>query len=114
MFQSPNVFLWLLQAVSWLYWRPPMATATKTKREPRPPRRPVLSVTQCSIPDDIHSIIRTSWFKNGQTIEVDEVRVPECDDAIEAFQHFVGGALKRGCDVCVMTTYPPEALGIKR
>jgi hypothetical protein len=71
----------------------------------------VLSVTQCSIPDDIHSIIRTSWFKNGQTIEVDEVRVPECDDAIEAFQHFVGGALKRGCDVCVMTTYPPKPWG---
>jgi hypothetical protein len=110
----PNVFLGLLRIAAWLFWRPPMATSTKTKREPRPPRRPTLSVTQCSIPDEIHSIIRTSWFKNGRMVEVDEVQVPECDDARDAFQYVVGGALKRGCDVCVMTTYPPEALGIQR
>lgn len=108
----PNVLLWLLQALAWVYWRPPMATQTKPKREPRPPRRPTLCITTAPTPHGIHSVVRTSWFRNGRMVEVDEVQIPECEDVEQAFQYFVGNALQRGCDVSVMTSYTAQDLRI--
>ncbi len=108
----PNVLLWLLQALAWVYWRPPMATQTKPKREPRPPRRPRFTFSQYPVPDEVHSIIRTTWYRNGKTVEVDEIQVLECPDANDIFHYVCGGALRQGCDVTVLTTYPPEALGV--
>jgi len=109
---TPNVFVWLLQVLSWAYWRPPMATETKPKREPRPPRRPRLSFAQFPIPPEVHSIIRTTWYKNGRTVEVDEIQLLEYDDVMDVFHYVVGGALRHGCDVTVMTTYAPADLGV--
>jgi hypothetical protein len=89
-----------------------MATPTKPKREPRPPRRPKFTFAQYPVPPEVHSIIRTTWYKNGKTVEVDEIRVMECPDAINVFHYLCGGALKQGCDVTVLTTYEPEELGV--
>jgi len=64
------------------------------------------------VPDAVHSIIRTTWYRNGKTVEVDEIQVMECDDATDIFHYVCSGALRQGCDVTVLTTYPPEALGV--
>jgi hypothetical protein len=64
------------------------------------------------VPEEVHSIIRTTWYRNGKTVEVDEIQVPECPDAIDIFHYVCGGALRRGCDVTVLTTHSPEALGV--
>ena len=109
----PSVFLWLLQAMSWVLWRPPMATTPKQRKpEPRPPRRPRFAFSQYPVPPEVHSIIRTTWYKNGKTVEVDEIQVMECPDALNVFHYVCGGALRRGCDVTVLTTYEPEELGV--
>ncbi len=107
----PNFFLGLRLAASRLFWRTPVATpGTK----PKPPRRPTLNFIQNAVPDEIHSIIRTTWFKNGKAIEVDQLFLLEDESALEVFHYLVGGALRQGCDVSVMTTYSPEALGVPR
>lgn len=106
-----NVCLGLLQALVWLIWRDPVAIA-KSRPEPKPPRRPRLTFAQYPIPDEIHSIIRTTWYKHGKTVEVDEIQLEECPDALGVFQYIVGGALKRGCDVTILTVYSPQDLGV--
>jgi hypothetical protein len=84
----------------------------KSKREPKPPRRPKLMFAQYPTPPEIHSIIRTTWYKNGKTTDVDELQLVEGKDATEVFHYLVGGALNQGCDVMVMTAYAPEDLGV--
>ena len=84
------------------------------KPKPKPPRRPTFNFVQNVVPDEIHSIIRTTWFKNGRAIEVDQLFLMEDEGVLEVFQYVVGGALRQGCDVTVMTTYSPEALGVPR
>lgn len=111
-FTSPNFFLGLLRVAAWLFWRDPVAPANAPKREPRPPRRPRFAFTQYQIPPEVHSIIRTTWYKNGRTVEVDEIQVMECPDALNVFHYLCGGALRQGCDVTVLTTYEPEELGV--
>jgi hypothetical protein len=64
------------------------------------------------MPEEVHSVIRTTWYRNGKTVEVDEIQVLECADATEIFHYVCGGALRQGCDVTVLTTYSPEALGV--
>jgi hypothetical protein len=87
---------------------------TKASLKPKPPRRPTFNFVQNVVPDEIHSIIRTTWFKNGRAIEVDQLFLLEDEQATEIFHYLVGGALRQGCDVTVMTTYSPEALGVPR
>ena len=113
MFQSPNLLLGLLRVVSWLFWRDPVAVKDRSKQEPRPPRRPTLCYTVGPIPDYIHSIVRTSWFKRGRMVEVDEFQILESDESTEAFHSVVGQALSQGADVSVLSTYPAHALGIR-
>lgn len=108
----PNVFLGLLRVAGWLLWRPPMATTKQPKRDPRPPRRPKFTFAQYPVPPEVHSIIRTTWYKNGKTVEVDEIQLMECPDALDVFHYVCGGALRQGCDVTVLTTYEPEELGV--
>jgi hypothetical protein len=67
---------------------------------------------QFAIPPEVHSIIRTTWYKNGRTVEVDEIKLLEYDDVTEVFHYVVGGALQRGCDVTIMTAYSPKDLGV--
>ena len=109
----PNLVLWMLQAISWFLWRPPMGIAKSRKSEPpRPPRKPRLTFAIYPVPDEIHSVIRTSWYKSGKIVEIDEIQLEECPDVLNVFHHLVGGALQRGCDVTVLTTYNPHDLGV--
>jgi hypothetical protein len=111
--RPPNFFLGLLRVVAWIFWRDPVDVADKAKREPRPPRRPTLCYTVGPIPDHIHSIVRTSWFKRGRMVEVDEFQIMESDEGTKAFHYVVGQALRQGADVSVLSTYPAHALGIR-
>lgn len=109
----PNLLLGLLRVAAWLLWRPPMGIAKSRKPDPpRPPRKPCLTFAIYPVPDEIHSVIRTVWYKSGRVVEVDEIQLEECSDAINVFQYVVGGALRSGCDVTVLTTYSPEDLGV--
>jgi hypothetical protein len=109
----PTLLLRLLSVAVKLIWRAPVAT-TDTRSKPKPPRRPTFNFITSTVPDEIHSIIRTTWFKNGRAIEVDQLFLMEDEQATEIFHYLVGGALRQGCDVTVMTTYSPEALGVPR
>lgn len=109
----PNLFVGLLRVVAWLFWRDPVAVKDTTRPEPRPPRRPMLCYTVGPVPDHVHSVIRTSWFKRGRMVEVDEVQILECDESTNAFHYMVGQALRQGADVSVLSTYPAHALGIR-
>jgi hypothetical protein len=109
----PNFLLWLLAKLSQPARRDPV-DVTDSRPKPRPPRRPTFNFIQNTTPDDVHSVIRTTWFRNGKVCEVDQIILPEDEDSLEVFQYLVGGALRNGCDVTVMTTYPPEALGVPR
>lgn len=113
MMRIPNLFLGLLRVVAWIFWRDPVDVADKSKREPRPPRRPTLCYTVGNVPDEIHSIVRTSWFKRGRMVEVDEFQIMESDEGTKAFHYVVGQALRQGADVSVLSTYPAHALGIR-
>jgi hypothetical protein len=106
-----NFLVRLLRSTTPVIWRPPV---TKASLKPKPPRRPTFNFVQNVVPDEIHSIIRTTWFKNGRAIEVDQLFLMEDEQATEIFHYLVGGALRQGCDVTVMTTYSPEALGVPR
>ena len=89
-----------------------MSQSKTEPTQPRPPRRPTLSLTTGPVPDEVFAVVRTSWFKQGRPVEVDEFSIMECVDAHTIFQYAVGQALRQGADVSVMTMYPPEALGI--
>lgn len=110
MVKTPNFFLGIMRVAAWLFWRDPVAKSEPAS--PKPPRKPILGYTVGPLPDEIHSIVRLTWFKNGRVIEVDQFQLDESPDATEAFQYTVGQALRNGLDVCVLTTYPPEALGV--
>jgi len=114
MLKPPNLFLGLVRVVAWLFWRDPVSKSKTEPRQPRPPRRPTLALTNGPIPDDIFAVVRTSWFRQGRPVEVDEFSIMECDDAQTIFHYAVGQALRQGADVSVMSVYPPEALGIPR
>jgi len=109
--KMPNFFLGLLRVAAWLLWREPVATL-KPKRSGEPSRVPVLGFTTGPTPDGIHSVVRLAWFRKGRPVEVDEFQIEECPDAEQIFQYTVGQALRRGADVCVLTTYEPEELGV--
>ena len=109
MLRSPIVFLSLLRALAWFLWSTPVSA---TKSKPKPPRRPTLAYSVGPVPDHIFAVVRTSWFKQGRPVEVDEFQIEESDDALKAFQYVVEQALRQGADVCVMSTYPPEAVGV--
>jgi len=111
-FRSSNFFLGLLRVAAWFLWRDPVAVADKSKPEPRPPRRPTLCYTVGSVPDEVHSIVRTSWFRKGRPVEVDEIQIIECGDSTRIFHYVVGQALRQGADVSVLTTYPAHVLGV--
>ena len=104
-----NFLVRLLRSTTPVIGRPPV---TKASLKPKPPRRPTFNLITSTVPDEIHSIIRTTWFKNGRAIEVDQLFLMEDDSALEVFHYLVGGALRQGCDVSVLTTYTPEALGV--
>lgn len=106
-----SVWLWLFQLMVRLLWRDPVGIA-KSRPEPRPPRRPTLAFAQFPVQDDVHSVIRTVWYKNGRLVEVDELQLMECGDALTVFQWIVGQALRQGADVTVLTTYAPADLGV--
>lgn len=114
MLKPPNLFLGLLRAASWLFWRDPVSKSKTEQRQPRPPRRPTLALTNGPVPDEIFAVVRTSWFRQGRPVEVDEFQILECEDARTIFHYTVGQALRQGADVSIMTVYPPEALGIPR
>jgi hypothetical protein len=105
----PNLFLWLVRLVTWLFWNDPVA---QVKSKPRPPRRPTLAVTVGTIPADVFAVVRMSWFRKGQPFEVEEFQILECPDATAIFHGTVGQALQLGADVSVVTTYSAETLGI--
>lgn len=109
----PTFLLWLLTKITPPTWRSPVAVVD-AKPKPKPPRRPTFNFVQGVVPEEIHSIVRTTWFKNGRAVEVDQLFVMEEQQATEVFQYIVGTALRQGCDVTVMTTYSPEALGVPR
>lgn len=111
--RPPNLFLGLVRVVAWLFWRNPVSKSKTEPRQPRPPRRPTLCYTVGPIPDYIHSIVRTSWFKRGRMVEVDEFQILESDESTKAFHYVVGQALSQGADVSVLSTYPAHTLGIK-
>ena len=104
-----NLFLWLARSLDWLSRR---TTVSTTKSKPKPPRRPTLAVIIGPVPDDVFALIRMSWFRQGQPIEVEEFRIFEGEEAFDIFHGTVGQALRQGADVSVMTTYSPESLGI--
>jgi hypothetical protein len=45
-------------------------------------------------------------------VEVDEFQIDECEDADHIFHYAVGQALRCGADVCVLTAYTAEQLGV--
>ena len=100
----PNLYLGLMRVASWLLF--PVAS------KPKPPRRPTLGFTTGATPDEVHSIVRLSWFRAGRPVEVDEFQIEECEDAEHIFHYAVGQALRQGADVCVLTAYTAEQLGV--
>jgi len=105
----PNFFLGLLRVAAWLFWR---EAVSKSKSQPRKPRKPTLAYTVGAIPPELFAIIRISWYSAGRTTEVEEYQLPEDDDAMAQFHYLVGSALKQAGDVCVLTEYQPEDLGV--
>ena len=107
----PTLLLRLLQAATTLIWSASVAQPN-TRPKPKPPRRPTFNLITGTVPQEIHSIIRTTWFKNGRAVEVDQLFLMEDEGALEVFQYLVGGALRQGCDVSVLTSHTPDTLGV--
>ena len=108
MLRVPNFYLGLLRVAAWLLWRNPVAS----KPQPIPPRRPTLGFTTGPLPDEIHSIVRLTWYRAGRPVEVDQFQIDECEEAEHIFHYTVGQCLRQGADVCVLTAYSPEQLGV--
>jgi len=104
----PNLYLGLMRVAAWLLWRDPVAT----KPQPTPPRRPTLGFTTGPLPDEIHSIVRLTWYRAGRPVEVDQFQIDESEEADHVFHYTVGQCLRQGADVCVLTAYSPEQLGV--
>ena len=108
---APNFFLGLLRVAAWMFWREPVAKS-ESKPQPRKPRKPMLAYTVGAIPPELFAIIRISWYSSGRTTEVEEYQLHEDEDALSQFHYLVGSALKQAGDVCVLTEYQPEDLGV--
>ena len=108
MLRVPNFYVVLMRVAAWLLWKTPVAS----KSQPKPPRRPMLGFTTGTTPDEVHSIVRLSWFRAGRPVEVDEFQIEECAEADQIFHYAVGQALRQGADVCVLTAYTPDQLGV--
>lgn len=109
-FKTPNFFLGLMRVAAWLIWREPVA-----KPEPAPPKRPrkpTLGFTVGDIPFELMAVVRIAWYRKGMAYEVEEYQIEECPDAQAQFHYIVGTALKQGADVCVLTQYQPQDLGV--
>jgi hypothetical protein len=78
----------------------------------KPPRRPTLGYVVGDIPFELLAIVRVSWYRRGMAYEIEEYQIEESQDATEEFHYLVGGALRQGADVCVLTQYQPEELGV--
>jgi len=104
----PNFYLGLLRVAAWLLWRNPVAS----KPQPKPPRRPTLGFTTGPLPDEIHSIVRLTWYRAGRPVEVDQFQIDECEDVEHIFHYTVGQALRMCAYVCVLTDYTAEQLGV--
>ena len=110
MFSTPNFLLGLVRVAARLFWRDPVAKSDKP--QPKPPRRPTLGYTVGDIPFELMAIVRVAWYRRGMAYEVEEYQIEECPDAQAQFHYLVGGALRQGADVCVLTQYQPEELGV--
>lgn len=109
----PNVLLALLRALAWLVWRDPMDTRSKRpQRPPKPPRKPKLHFAVSKLRRRVHSVVRTTWFRQGVPVEVDQITIEEGPDADATFDYYIGQALRQGADVSVLSTKTPEELGI--
>lgn len=80
--------------------------------QPKPPRKPTLGYTVAEIPFELLAVIRVAWYRRGKAYEIEEYQIAECPDAQAQFHYLVGGALRQGADVCVLTQYQPEELGV--
>jgi len=106
----PNFFLGAMRIAAWLFWRPPVAKPEPP--QPKRPRKPTLGYNVGDIPFELFAVVRVSWYRKGITYEVEEYQIEESEDAEAQFHYVVGTALKQGADVCVLTQYEPEALGV--
>ena len=107
---APNFFLGFMRVAAWLIWRDTVAKPEPP--QPKRPRKPTLGYTVGDIPFDLLAIIRVQWYRRGRAYEVEEYQIEECPDAQAQFHYIVGTALKQGADVCVLTQYQPEDLGV--
>lgn len=90
-----------------------LATFSRDQQIPaKPPRRPTLGFTTGPLPDEIHSIVRLTWYRAGRPVEVDQFQIDECEEADHIFHYTVGQCLRQGADVCVLTAYSAEQLGV--
>ena len=108
-FNPPNFFLGLMRVAAWVFWRDPVKPESP---QPKRPRKPVLGYNVGDIPYELLAVIRVSWYRKGMAYEVEEYQIEESDDAQKQFAYIVGTALRQGADVCVLTQYEPEALGV--
>jgi hypothetical protein len=109
-FRPPNFFLGLMRVAAWVIWREPVAKPESP--QPKRPRKPTLGYTVGDIPFDLLAVVRVQWYRRGRAYEVEEYQIEECPDAHSKFHYMVGTALKQGADVCVLTQYQPEDLGV--
>lgn len=112
MFTPPNFFSGFMRVVAWLLWRDPVAKSEPP--QPKRPRKPTLGYTVGDIPYELMAVVRVSWYRKGMAYEVEEYQIEESDDAPQQFRYIVGTALRQGADVCVLTQYAPEALGVQQ
>ena len=110
-FTPPNFFLGLMRVAAWVFWRDPVKSEPL---QPKRPRKPTLGYTVGDIPYELLAVVRVSWFRKGMAYEVEEYQIEESDDAPKQFTYIVGTALRQGADVCVLTQYEPEALGVQQ
>jgi hypothetical protein len=106
----PNLFLGLMRSIARVIWRDPVAKPEPP--QPRRPRKPTLGFTVGDIPFELLAVVRIAWHRKGRPYEVEEYQIEECPDAAAQFHYIVGTALKQGADVCVLTQYQPEDLGV--
>jgi hypothetical protein len=110
-FTPPNFFLGLMRVAAWVFWRDPVKPEPP---QPKRPRKPTLGYTVGDIPYELMAVVRISWYRKGMAYEVEEYQIEESDDADKQFRYVVGTALRQGADVCVLTQYQPEALGVQQ
>ncbi len=111
MHHAPNFFLGFMRVAAWLIWREPVAKPEPAP-PPKPPRKPTLGYTVGDIPIQLMAVVRIAWYRKGMTCEIEEFQIEESESAHAQFHYIVGTALKQGADVCVLTQYQPQDLGV--